>query len=60
MDWSERPERFRALLEGDSCVHMASVHDPLAGRIAEEIGSRSAPSQAGRLPWLYSVLLITC
>lgn len=37
MDWGSRRERFRALLEGNTCVHMASVHDPLAGRIAEEL-----------------------
>ena len=38
MDWTNRRERFRALLEGDACVHPASVHDPISARIAEDLG----------------------
>ncbi len=38
MDWSERRDSFRALIESDRCVRMASVHDPLAGRAAEDLG----------------------
>ena len=38
MDWTHRRERFRAVLEGDACVHPASVHDPISARIAEDLG----------------------
>lgn len=36
--WTERRERFRALLSGDRCVHPASVFDPISARIAEDLG----------------------
>ncbi|MEM1384608.1 MAG: isocitrate lyase/PEP mutase family protein [Pseudomonadota bacterium] len=36
--WQPRRERFRAILEGDVCVHPASVHDPISARIAEDLG----------------------
>ncbi|WP_421994290.1 isocitrate lyase/PEP mutase family protein [Roseococcus sp.] len=35
---TERRLRARAVLEGQACVHPASVHDPLSARIAEELG----------------------
>ena len=35
---SERRRRFRAILEGDSCVHPGSVFDPMSARIAEDLG----------------------
>ena len=38
MDWTERRERFRALLAGDRCVHTGSVYDAISARIAEELG----------------------
>ena len=38
MDWTERRQRFRAVLEGGRCVHPGSVFDPLSARIAEELG----------------------
>jgi carboxyvinyl-carboxyphosphonate phosphorylmutase len=38
VDWTERRKRFRALLNGGTCHHPASVFDPLSARIAEEIG----------------------
>lgn len=38
MDWGPRRERLRAILEGDRCVFMASVHEALAGRMAEDLG----------------------
>ncbi|MBO38154.1 MAG: oxaloacetate decarboxylase [Rhodospirillaceae bacterium] len=38
MHWSERRERFRILLEGNSCVYPGSVFDPISARIAEELG----------------------
>lgn len=38
MRWSDRRRRFRAILEGTSCIHPASVFDPLSARAAEEIG----------------------
>ena len=40
MDWTERRERFRALLAGDRCVHTGSVYDAISARIAEELGLR--------------------
>ena len=36
--WTQRRERFRAVLEGDTCVHPGSVFDPVSARIAEDIG----------------------
>ena len=36
--WTERRERFRALLSGGRCVHPASVFDPISARIAEDLG----------------------
>lgn len=38
MRWTDRRERFRALLAGNRCVHPGSVFDPLSARIAEELG----------------------
>lgn len=38
MDWTERRERYRAVLEGDSCIHPGSVYDPISARIAEDLG----------------------
>jgi len=38
MDWTHRRERFRAILEGEECVHPGSVFDPISARIAEDIG----------------------
>jgi carboxyvinyl-carboxyphosphonate phosphorylmutase len=38
MRWTERRERFRAILEGKACIHPASVFDPVSARIAEDLG----------------------
>jgi carboxyvinyl-carboxyphosphonate phosphorylmutase len=38
MDWTERRERFRAILAGERCVHPGSVFDPISARIAEDLG----------------------
>jgi len=38
MHWTERRQRFRALLDGGHCVHPGSVHDPISARIAEDLG----------------------
>jgi oxaloacetate decarboxylase len=38
MDWTERRERFRALLAGNRCVHTGSVYDAISARIAEDLG----------------------
>jgi carboxyvinyl-carboxyphosphonate phosphorylmutase len=38
MHWSDRRQRFRAVLAGDRCVHPGSVHDPISARIAEDLG----------------------
>ncbi len=38
MTHTQRREALRAVLSGASCLHPASVHDPLSTRIAEEIG----------------------
>jgi oxaloacetate decarboxylase len=37
MDWTERRERFRALLAGNRCVHTGSVYDAISARIAEDL-----------------------
>jgi carboxyvinyl-carboxyphosphonate phosphorylmutase len=36
--WTERRERFRAILSGKECVHPGSVYDPISARIAEDLG----------------------
>jgi oxaloacetate decarboxylase len=38
MHWTDRRERYRALLAGNQCIHPASVFDPISARIAEELG----------------------
>jgi len=42
MKATTRRERLRAILAGPRCVLPASVHDPLSGRIAQEIGFEAA------------------
>jgi oxaloacetate decarboxylase len=36
--WTDRRERFRAILSGKKCVHPGSVYDPISARIAEDLG----------------------
>lgn len=36
--WTERRQNFRAVIEGDRCVHPGSVYDPMSARIAQHIG----------------------
>jgi len=38
MNWTERRQRYRALLAGTQCIHPGSVFDPISGRVAEELG----------------------
>lgn len=38
MNWTDRRKKFRALLEGNRCIHPASVFDPISARIAEDLG----------------------
>jgi carboxyvinyl-carboxyphosphonate phosphorylmutase len=38
MNWTERRERFRAILSGTRCVHPGSVYDAVSARIAEDLG----------------------
>jgi carboxyvinyl-carboxyphosphonate phosphorylmutase len=38
MELTQRRERYRGILEGDRCVHPASVFDPISARIAEDLG----------------------
>jgi carboxyvinyl-carboxyphosphonate phosphorylmutase len=38
MDWTDRRESFRRILEGDICVHPGSVFDPISARIAQDLG----------------------
>src|SRR6202047_2009158 len=38
MNWTERRERFRAILSGNRCVHPGSVYDTISARIAEDLG----------------------
>jgi carboxyvinyl-carboxyphosphonate phosphorylmutase len=38
MRFKKRREAFRAILEGDRCVHPASVFDPISARIAQDLG----------------------
>ena len=36
--WSGRRTRFRGIINGAHCIHPASVHDPISGRIAQDLG----------------------
>jgi carboxyvinyl-carboxyphosphonate phosphorylmutase len=36
--WTERRTRFRSIIAGSRCVYPASVHDPISGRIAADLG----------------------
>lgn len=36
--WTDRRERFRALLAGPQCVYPGSVFDPVSARLAEDLG----------------------
>src|SRR5438477_477319 len=38
MNWTERRERFRAILSDNRCVHPGSVYDAVSARIAEDLG----------------------
>ena len=38
MRFKQRREKFRAILEGNRCVHPASVFDPVSARIAQDLG----------------------
>jgi carboxyvinyl-carboxyphosphonate phosphorylmutase len=38
MNWTERRERFRAILAGGRCIYPGSVFDPISARIAEDLG----------------------
>lgn len=39
---ARRRAAFRAILSGGACIHPASVHDPIAGRIASDLGFEAA------------------
>ena len=36
--WNGRRARFRNVINGAACIHPASVHDPMSGRIAQDLG----------------------
>ena len=38
MNFTTRRAKYRAILDGDQCVHPASVFDPISARIAEDLG----------------------
>src|SRR5450631_3605355 len=38
MNWTDRRERFRALLDGGQCFYPGSVYDALSARMAEDLG----------------------
>jgi carboxyvinyl-carboxyphosphonate phosphorylmutase len=38
MHWTDRRERYRAVLAGDACIHPGSVYDAVSARIAEDLG----------------------
>jgi len=39
---AQRRAAFRAILAGEACIHPASVHDPISGRIATDLGFETA------------------
>jgi carboxyvinyl-carboxyphosphonate phosphorylmutase len=38
MHWTDRRQRFRAVLAGAHCVHPGSVFDPISARLAGALG----------------------
>ena len=38
MHWTDRRERYRAVIGGSACIHPGSVYDAISARIAEELG----------------------
>ena len=38
MDWTDRRERLRAVINGTRCIYPGSVYDPISARIAEDLG----------------------
>ncbi len=38
MNLTRRREEYRAILDGNECLHPASVYDPISARIAEDLG----------------------
>jgi oxaloacetate decarboxylase len=38
MHWTDRRERYRAVIGGGECIHPASVYDAISARIAEHLG----------------------
>ena len=38
MHWTDRRERYRAIIAGSDCIHPGSVYDAISARIAEELG----------------------
>ena len=38
MSWSLQRKRLRAVLEGDECVMLATVYDPITARLADQLG----------------------
>ena len=40
MTITEQRQRYREVLDGNECVHPASVFDPISGRIAQDLGFR--------------------
>jgi len=38
MHWTDRRERYRAVIAGNECIHPGSVFDAISARIAEELG----------------------
>ena len=42
MSFTERRQKLRRIIDGDGCVHPASVFDPLSARIAEHVGFEMA------------------
>ena len=38
MRFSERRKKFRAILNGNACLHPGSVADPMTARITQEVG----------------------
>ncbi|MGB0572854.1 MAG: isocitrate lyase/PEP mutase family protein [Alphaproteobacteria bacterium] len=38
MRWSERRQKLRAVLNGDTCIHPGSVADPMTARITQDVG----------------------
>ena len=59
MRWSARRQKFRAILNGNTCIHPGSVADPMTARITQEIGFEVGIFAGSLLAGLIGTLILS-